>query len=89
MQAKEKSTAFLEIFSLTPENIRLLACKRSYSRKNLILRLQEGSGMRTFARLKFRQPEAQAELDFRPYEIKTIRLERNGVVKEVDMIDEF
>ncbi len=85
----QASEARLEVFSLQPDNIRLLACKRSYSRKNLVLRLQEGSGMRTFANIEFRQPKTRVELDFRPYEIKTIRLDRNGEVKEVDMVDEY
>ena len=74
--------------SLEPQNIRLLACKRSEDGKALILRLQEKAGIQTRARLDFsglggRRP---ARLMFRPFEIKTLRLERDGSIRSVDLI---
>jgi alpha-mannosidase len=78
------------LLSLEPDNIRLLACKRSEDGKGLIIRLQEKAGLKTQALLGLsgvggRRP---ARLSFRPYEIKTLRLERNGSISPVRLITE-
>jgi hypothetical protein len=52
----------------------------------LIARLQEAAGLPAAARLKAGGMEA--ELNFRPFEIKTLRLDRSGPWREVDLIEE-
>jgi alpha-mannosidase len=128
---RANSTALL---SLGPANIRLLACKRSWNRKALVVRLQEAIGKKTRAQLKIalpdlgksgdqanpeliagasggrsgareakggekrghvpseerrgHVPEVHVPLSFRPFEIKTVRVERDGRSSEVRMIEE-
>lgn len=79
---------FRELLSLQPENIRLLACKRARDGNALILRLQETAGQATPAHLHLHQPPATLDLTLKPLEIKTIRVERNGKWREVDLISE-
>ncbi len=77
-----------EVFSLSPENIRLIACRPSEDRKSLIVRLQESSGLATQATLDIKDIKKSTILSFKPLEIKTLRVERSGTWKEVNMIDE-
>lgn len=75
-----------ELLSLTPSNIRLLACKRSGDGEALILRLQETGGWRTRTRLQFQRPELKINLTLRPLEIKTLRVEKSGRWGEVGLV---
>ncbi len=75
-------------FGLTPSNVRLCACKRSRDGKALILRLQETSGHSSNARLSLSIPNISLRLSFSSYEIKTLRIERNGTWREVHMVEE-
>jgi len=77
------------LLSLTPKHVRLLACKRSWDGKALIVRLQEAAGFKTRAVLKLFAPERRYSLAFNPFEIKTIRIEPDGRWGEVDIIDEI
>ena len=54
-------------------NVRLLACKKSEEGEALCVRLQEAAGLKTRARLSLGGEAGEAVLDFRPFEIKTIR----------------
>ena len=74
--------------ALSPANIRLTACKRSWDGKALILRLHETSGRNTSAGLVLNQPLKVINLDLKPFEIKTLRLERSGAWREADLISE-
>jgi alpha-mannosidase len=104
--------------SLKPSSIRLLACKRSWDGKALVIRLQEAVGKRTKAELTVARPLGKTEirtgdtdagsespdqerghvpevhvplsfpLSFAPFEIKTIRVERDGAWREVALIEE-
>jgi len=76
------------LFSCRPPNIRVTACKRSRDRRSLIIRLHETAGEKTNAVLRFDFHRVQIRLDFRPFEIKTLRLERSGDWREVGMISE-
>jgi alpha-mannosidase len=76
-----------EVLSLEPENIRLSALKRSWDRRALIVRLHEGAGRATNGRLCIDSARPMA-LKFKPYEIKTIRIEKNGEGREVALIEE-
>ena len=78
-----------EFFTLTPLNIRLLACRQSADEKAIILRLHETVGFRSEAKLLFPDHEAPIRLSFKPYEIKTVRVESSGKWEEVDMIGEM
>jgi alpha-mannosidase len=78
----------LSLLSLDPANIRLCACKRSDDREALVLRLHETAGTPTAARLTLFQPLRVIGLEFKPFEIKTLRVERTGVCREVGLISE-
>jgi alpha-mannosidase len=76
------------LLTLEPQNVRLLACKRSEDGKALILRFREAAGLKTRARLDIAGVRDPKSLLFRPYEIKTLRLERNGSIRPIDLIGE-
>jgi alpha-mannosidase len=78
----------VDLLSLTPTNIRLAACKRSGDGRALVLRLQETSGRATAARLNLLRPFSLLRLRFRPFEVKTVRVEKSGRWGEVDLISE-
>lgn len=78
----------IEVLSLKPGNIRVTACKRSWDSKSLVVRLQETRGISTEAHLKLKFPEIQTKLSFRPFEIKTVRFEKTGKWREVELIHE-
>jgi hypothetical protein len=74
--------------SIAAPNIRLLACKQSQVGEGLIVRLQEASGTPTKTGVRLGRPPSAFNLDFRPFEIKTIRIERSGAWHETSFIDE-
>ncbi len=84
----EKTPARREILSVEPGNVRLIACKSSWDARALILRFQETVGEETRAHLRLNTPSVSLALDFRPYEIKTIRFEKDGTWSEAAMIEE-
>jgi alpha-mannosidase len=81
-------TDMSKLLILSPENVRLLACKRSKDGKALIIRIQECSGSPTKASLRIDYPKILAEFKLEPQEIKTLRIEKNGFYQEVDLIEE-
>ena len=76
------------LLQISPSSIRLLACKQSFDGQALVVRLQEATGQATPASLKLVGMTAPATLAFKPYEIKTLRLERNGVCLAVNPVNE-
>ncbi len=99
----------IPLLSLSPSNIRLLACKRSWDGEALIVRLQEAVGKRTKASVRIEAPPQMHKRDrgrghrknnreyvppvhvplaFRPFEIKTVRVERSGAWREAALIEE-
>jgi len=82
------------LLSLEPSNIRMTACKQSWDKKALIVRLHETTGIRIKAFLKlskYRQSGGQRisiKLAFLPFEIKTIRIEKSGEWREAHLIEE-
>ncbi len=84
----ERTPARREILAIEPPGVRLVACKRSWDGTALILRLQEAIGEGTEGTLRLAQPAATIHLAFRPFEIKTLRFERDGAWAEVPMIEE-
>jgi alpha-mannosidase len=84
----DKTPSAEELLNVSPHAIRLLACKQSWDGKALILRLQETGGERTAARVQLKQPAISMTLEFDVFEIKTVRVERDGKWREVEMIEE-
>ncbi len=76
------------LLSIDAPNIRLLACKRSQDGEALIVRLQEASGAPTKATVRLGRPPSTFSLDFRPFEIRTVRIERSGAWRETNVIAE-
>jgi len=74
--------------TLSPPGIRMTCLKRSADGRALILRLQETRGLETGARLDVSRPRVSLVVRFRPFEIKTLRLEKNGRLREVDLVRE-
>jgi alpha-mannosidase len=77
-----------EIMSIEPGNIRLIACKRSWDASALVMRFQEAVGEETQGIVRLLHPVTSIRLTFRPFQIKTIRFERDGSRNEVRMIEE-
>ena len=77
-----------EIMTLEPGNTRLIACKRSWDGDALVVRLQEAVGEETEGIMRLLDPSVSLRLTFKPFEIKTIRFERDGTWNEVEMIEE-
>lgn len=73
------------LLELSPANVRLLACHASPDSAALIVRLQEMAGQATTASLQLTGQPAPAALEFRPYEIKTLRCERESPPHEVPL----
>lgn len=69
-----------------PPGISLLACKPSWDGQALVLRLQETLGFNA----ELCEPLIRSALtfSFRPFEIKTLRLEHDGSLQEVALINE-
>jgi alpha-mannosidase len=84
------STASTEeqFLSLAPTSLRILACKQSWDGKALIVRMQESTGMKMRGSLSLTSPQKKISLIFAPFEIKTIRIERNGTWRLVNLIEE-
>jgi len=80
-------TSPVELLSVEPHNIRLTACKRSWDGEALVVRLHEAGGLETTALLSIR-PRPEIRLNFKPFEIKTVRVERSGRWREVALIEE-
>jgi alpha-mannosidase len=86
---KKRASGSLRVFSLEPEGVRMTACKQGWDEKALVIRLQEMAGVASEACLKLHSPPVRIPLSFKPYEIKTIRIEKTGTWREVDLIEEI
>lgn len=85
----EGSPAVDEFLAVRPSNIRLLACKKAWDGEALVLRLQEACGLETAAEVDLRAPRAEMRLAFKPFEVKTVRVEKlSGRWREVALIEE-
>ncbi|MGQ9672800.1 MAG: glycoside hydrolase family 38 C-terminal domain-containing protein [Candidatus Aminicenantales bacterium] len=73
----------LELFSVEPTSVRLTSCRMSPDQKALLLRLHETVGERTEARIRLRHPETEISLTFKPFELKTLRVEKSGRWREI------
>ena len=84
----EESPGQREIVRLEPGSVRLIACKRSWDANALIMRFQETVGEATEGIVRLLHPAVPVRLTFRPYQIRTVRFERDGTWNEVTMIEE-
>jgi alpha-mannosidase len=76
------------LLSLTPSSIRMTACKQSWDGKALIVRLHETLGQRTRMTITVHGRKTPIAVWLNPFELKTLRIERNGRWKETDLIHE-
>ncbi len=88
-----------ELISLAPSTIRLLACKRSWDGRALIVRAQEAAGKATRSELEVMMPAMPGSEEghvqmvhvpvlFASFEIKTLRIEKDGSWRAVRPIEE-
>ena len=84
-QDEEIQSPFLTI---SPGTVGMLCCKRSWDGRALVLRLQETAGCEARTGVHIALPAVAMDLTFRPFEIKTFRIERSGQWREVSLIDE-
>ncbi len=78
-----------QLLSVSPGTVRMLCCKQSNDAHALILRLQETTGNPASARIMMTRPSMTLSLAFKPFEIKTVRIEKSGTWREVHLIDEL
>jgi alpha-mannosidase len=81
-------TAPAALLTLTPASVRMTACKPSADAAALIVRCHETQGSPTSARLVLHWPHREITLELQPFEIATVRIERDGSHRMVDLIDE-
>jgi alpha-mannosidase len=77
-----------ELLTLEPGTLRLTACKRSWDGESLVVRIHETIGEETRGIVRLVKPDIAVQIFFRPFEIKTIRFEKDGTWKVVRMIGE-
>ncbi len=85
----KKSINSFSLLEIEPKNIRILALKKSQNGDALIIRMMETIGKDTNAMLNIHKPEINIDLEFRSFNIKTIRIEKNGSWREVNLINEI
>jgi hypothetical protein len=85
----ESAAAFQELIEMTPRRVRLLAFKRSWDGNALLCRVQEAVGSPTDVRLRLRHPGVTLSFHLGPFEIKSLRIEKDGRWSEVRMIEEI
>jgi alpha-mannosidase len=86
LAAGDKESSNPPLLQLSPATIRLLACKRSSEGRAVVVRLQEMAGTTTQASLQLAPMNAPLPLTFKPYELKTVRIERDGSAREVALL---
>jgi alpha-mannosidase len=86
--AGEGPTTSPALLQISPSSLRLLACKQSSGGKALIARLQEMTGKALPANLQLAGMTAPVKLTFKPYELKTLRFDRNGTSLEAGLLTE-
>jgi alpha-mannosidase len=75
--------------NISPSNLRLLAVKKSENGNDLVVRIQETSGHQTTGSVKLKYPETDIEPFWKPYEIKTLVFNKDGIFDESDIIERF
>jgi alpha-mannosidase len=76
------------LMCLYPQNIRMLSCQRSHDGKALVIRIKESSGLPSKANLRLGFLGTQVDIELKAQEMKTLRIEKNGHWREVDLMEE-
>ncbi|HMP79745.1 MAG TPA: glycoside hydrolase family 38 C-terminal domain-containing protein, partial [Pirellulaceae bacterium] len=76
------------LIRIEPATVRLTACKKAHGADALIIRLHESIGLATKVHLRIHGVPDRIELSFQRFEIKTLRIERDGSYRTVSMIEE-
>lgn len=78
----------IDFLSVSPSTVRVTAMKPGWDGKSLVVRLQEATGNVAVASLFMGRTGLKKKLTFQPFEIKTVRVEKSGRVKECSLIEE-
>lgn len=73
---------------LDKENISVSALKNSEDGEGLVVRFVETSGVPTTVSVNFEAINSNFELSFVPQEVKTVKIGRDGTVKEIRIIEQ-
>lgn len=84
----DASCGELEFLSVQPPSVRLTACKRSWDGRALVLRLHETTGALIQATLSLSKPARTIAATLKPFEVATLRVEKNGRWQRVSAIEE-
>ncbi len=77
-----------DLLSLSPENVRLLACKRSEDGEALVIRIQEAAGISTKTVVHVKKPDMTYRDSLGPLEIKTLYFKKDGSVFETNLLEQ-
>jgi alpha-mannosidase len=64
------------------------ALKRAEDDDGYVLRAYEATGRATAAVIKCPLLETTLEIEFGPYEIKTVKIEDNGIARETSLLEQ-
>jgi len=78
----------VRLLSLEPPTIRITACTPSRDGNAILVRCHETAGKATAAKLALHSPAATLALQFRPFELVTLRIERDGTFRSVPLIED-
>ena len=73
---------------LDKKNISISALKNSENNDGLVIRFAETAGEATTVNVKFAAVNQNFELSFTPQEVKTVKLCKDGTVKEIRIIEQ-
>jgi alpha-mannosidase len=74
---------------ISPSNLRLLAVKRSENGNDLVVRIQETSGHQTTGSVKLNFPETDIAPFWKPFEVKTLIFNRQGLLDESGITEQL
>ena len=73
--------------SINRKNISVSALKVSEDGSGLVIRLAETAGVSTTAAVNFKAIGENFELDFTPQEVKTVKIDTDGTIREIPIIE--
>jgi alpha-mannosidase len=78
-----------ELLHIVPDNVRLTACIPAADGKGLVIRLQETAGVATAATISAVQPRVRKRMSLAPFEIRTLRIGKNGTVAAAPLLTDL
>jgi alpha-mannosidase len=73
-----------ELLSLSPPGVRMTAFKRSLDGDASVIRIHETTGLDRCAILRLEGKCPEIKINLKPFEIKTLCIEKTGTWREVD-----